>query len=152
MEALFRRARASNQVLRTSKYLPAMPVVCVECGPKSGWRNLDIRMNMLAPGTNGAVPTCRFMMYREGLQECETRLFIEKAIFDKKISGELAKRCQALLDKRFNTLRELDGAFKRGTSYGQKDVIYEKFLTADWQDLTDRLYAAAADVAKALAK
>ena len=114
--------------------------------PRSGWRNLDIRMTMLAPGPDGAVATTRYEMFREGLQECETRLFLEEAIHRKTIGDDLAKRCRAVLDARKDVLKNLRKAGKRGVSYDEKDVIYEKFINANWQALTDRLYAAAAEV------
>ena len=118
--------------------------------PKSGWRNLDIRMTMLAPGKKGPVATTRLEMFREGLQECETRLFIQEAILNKKISGELAKRCQEVLDTRTRVLDDLDRTRNRKLTYEQKDVIFEAFVNANWQGLTDRLYAAAAEAAKTI--
>ena len=118
--------------------------------PESGWRNLDIRMSMLAPGKDGAVTTTRYEMFREGLQECETRLFLEEALLHKKVSGELAKRCRTVLDARTRVLDDLDRARKREVSYEQKDVIFEKFVDADWQKLTDDLYGVAAEVAAKL--
>ena len=117
--------------------------------PQSGWRNLDVRMTMLAPGKEGAIATTRYEMFREGLQECETRLFLEEALFHGKITGEPAKRAQEVLDARTRILDDLDQTRKREASYEEKDVIYQKFVDANWQKLTDRLYAAAAEVAKA---
>jgi hypothetical protein len=114
--------------------------------PESGWRNLDIRMTLLAPGKEGAIATTRYEMFREGLQECETRLLIEEALFRKKVSGDLAERCQAVLAGCARVLKELRGADKRGVTYEQRDEIFEKFVAANWQRLTGRLYAAAAEV------
>ena len=47
-------------------------------------------------------------------------------------------------------LEELYTAEKRGVTYEQKDEIFEKFVAANWQQLTGRLYAAAAEVAAKL--
>lgn len=57
------------------------------------------------PGKEGAIPSIKFMGMREGLQECEARIFIEKALVEKKVSGELAARCQDLLDRRTHFCR-----------------------------------------------
>ena len=48
---------------------------------------LDIQTALLAPGKAGAVPTARFEVLREGLQECEARIAIDKALVsaDKRI-------------------------------------------------------------------
>ncbi|GAG46124.1 unnamed protein product, partial [marine sediment metagenome] len=75
--------------------------LCAGRFPKSVWRNLNISTTVLAPGAGGAVPTARFEALREGVQECEARIFIEKALIDeesRKLLGEpLAKRAQAVI-------------------------------------------------------
>ena len=114
--------------------------------PESGWRNLDIRMTVLAPGPDGAIATTRFEMIREGVQECEARLFIEEALHAKTITGDLADRCKAVLADRARVTDELYAAEKRGVTPEQKDDIYEKFVSADWRQLTANLYAAATEV------
>ena len=75
------------------------------CGryPESNWGQLKINFAtaaILAPGKAGAVATGRLEMIREGLQETEARIFIEKALVGKKISGEPAVRLQKMLDVR----------------------------------------------------
>jgi hypothetical protein len=55
---------------------------------------------LLAPGPDGAITTERFEAYREGVQNAETVLFLEKALQDKKISGDLAERVNKCLDER----------------------------------------------------
>ena len=40
----------------------------------------------------------------------------------------------------------LSQAYKREVSHEQKDEIFEKFVAANWQEFTDKLYAAAAKV------
>ena len=58
----------------------------------------------LAPGPEGAVATAHFEQMREGVQECEARIFIEQVLTDparrEKLGQGLAQRCQALLDLR----------------------------------------------------
>ncbi|MHC4914161.1 MAG: RNA polymerase sigma factor [Planctomycetota bacterium] len=93
-------------------------------GPECSTRTL------LAPGPKGPVVTERYEMFREGVQLCEAILFIEKAIFEKKISGELEKKVNEYLDA-------------RGTAY----------INGWWEGQfprDERLYALAAEVAKAV--
>jgi Glycoside hydrolase 123, catalytic domain/Glycoside hydrolase 123 N-terminal domain len=54
----------------------------------------------VAPGPKGPVVTERYEMFREGVQLCETLIFLERAIMEKKISGDLAKRVGDYLQAR----------------------------------------------------
>ena len=71
---------------------------------QSYWHSLNIRAWMLAPGPEGPVGTARYEHFREGVQECEARIAIEKALTDpalkSRLGGDLAERAQALLDER----------------------------------------------------
>jgi hypothetical protein len=55
---------------------------------------------LLAPGPDGPVGTERFEMLREGTELGEAILFIQQAIEDKKIEGELEQRANRLLEER----------------------------------------------------
>jgi len=59
---------------------------------------------VLAPGRDGAIATLRYEMLREGIEDTEARIFLERILDDparKKLLGdELACRCQDLLDQR----------------------------------------------------
>jgi hypothetical protein len=72
--------------------------------PENMWRNLNIDSWILAPGQNGPVATARFENMREGVQECEARIFLESILTDeaqkRRIPADLAKRAQAMLDER----------------------------------------------------
>jgi len=72
--------------------------------PEVNWRNLDIESWMVAPGPDGAIGTSRFENLREGLQECEARIALERALLSpaapKRLGAELAKRCEDLLNER----------------------------------------------------
>lgn len=63
--------------------------------------------DLLAPGPEGPVTSIRFENAKEGNQEAEARIVIEKALLNKEkpLPADLAKRCQALLDARTNGLR-----------------------------------------------
>jgi hypothetical protein len=63
-------------------------------GPECSTRNI------LAPGPEGPVVTERYEMFREGVQLCEAILFLERALLEKKISGDLARRVDEYLDER----------------------------------------------------
>ena len=55
---------------------------------------------MLAASSAGIVATERFEMLREGTEFCEAVLFIEKALLDKKVPGELERKANDFLDRR----------------------------------------------------
>ena len=96
--------------------------------PENNWRNLDIADFFLAPGPEGPLGTARLESLKEGMQECEARIFLEDALLDNtkkaKIGTDLAKRCQDALDEHqhamwktlwsndddLNSLGALDGA------------------------------------------
>jgi hypothetical protein len=105
--------------------------------------------SLLAPGPDGPIGTVRLEMLREGMQECEARIAIEKALVAGKISGDLAERCRALLKERIKT-REKDGRFN--ASHGARPKTPDARLwgiAANWQDLTARLFDLAGEVAEA---
>jgi len=128
--------------------------------PQSSWRNLNISINVLGAGSRGPVATTRFEMIREGIQECEARIFIEEAILSKKISGALADRCQKILDERTRSALRGVNCHILGdhfTKYAASGHVWwhapgvlgqEWFVTSGWQARSKRLFDAAAEVAK----
>lgn len=78
--------------------------------PANRWRNLDIECWLLAPGPDGPVSTARLENMREGVQETEARIFIEKILLDDSrrqiIGEELAERAWTMLDERQRALWE----------------------------------------------
>ena len=128
--------------------------------PQSSWRNLDLWTSLLAPGPDGPVATTRFEVFREGIQECEARIFIETALIDpvrrEAIGDELATRCEQTLDERamhmwrgFNGL-QLTGApyqYATGTSWrGSGLAGHHWFVGSGWQRRSETLYGLAAEV------
>ena len=78
---------------------------------ESNWSQLYLGNStayVLAPGPDGALPTVRFEMIREGAQDMEARVFLEKALLDDarraKLGEDLARRCQQLLDDRVHAI------------------------------------------------
>jgi len=108
---------------------------------------LTVKTTYLAPGESGAISTARFEMMCEGVQECEARIFIEKALLDEakraKLGDDLAKRCRAMLDERIRAA--LWSAGKR------PDAGYAWFVCSGWQERSRKLYDLAGEVARALA-
>ena len=95
-------------------------------------------VHILKAGADGPVASIRLEMTREGAQETEARVFIERALHDPakkaKLGAELAARCQRLLDGRIRTIL-------RARSY------WDMLVWIDWQKQTGELYALAAEVA-----
>jgi len=120
-------------------------------GLNEGWDGLyrnNCPRSLLAPGPDGPVGTVRLEMLREGLQECQARVFIEKALRSGKLPPELADRCVALLKERL-LVRVKNGAFEQyGYRKDPNDYQHRLWGVADdWQGLTARLFDVAADVA-----
>jgi len=136
--------------------------------PKSSWRALNIGTSVLAPGKEGPVATARFEMIREGVQECEARIFIERALTDKgkrAMLGEtLATRCEKLLDERWLNMRRAVSALRakggrRGGAAYQEDVWAggvspslgsHWYVSSGWQGESEKLYEAARQVQESL--
>jgi hypothetical protein len=90
--------------------------------------------DLLAPGPDGPVTTIRFENTRESIQTAEAVIFLQKALLNKKLTGEFADKCWKLLDERVNAMRV--HRFDRGR--------------AGWLKRNELLYAAAAEAAKTL--
>ena len=124
--------------------------------PKTTWRNLDIRSCILSAGPDGAISTQRFEMLREGIQECEARIFIEKAILARTLPDDLAERAQAVLDERIVPMRMgltllASGADGDTTWWNWPGLLgYNWYVGSGWQERSKKLYNAAAEVAAAL--
>ncbi len=122
--------------------------ICQGRFPKSLWRNLDIRQTVLEPGPDGAISTVRFEMICEGVQESEARIFVEGAMLKRRISGALAARCKAALDKRDKAMSQYLSGSKRGKS--ADDKTYEAYLASGWQERSAELFELAGEVARKL--
>jgi len=121
--------------------------------PESDLKQLSLFASVpavLAPGPEGAVSTVRFEMMREGVQETEARIFIEKALLDpekQRVLGEdLIRRCRTLLDERVKILVktvEMRDKFWLPASTAH----WLSFVSSGWEKRTELLYELAGEVA-----
>jgi hypothetical protein len=116
-------------------------------GRYSTWHQLNLTTTtaaVLAPGPNGATATARFEMIREGVQECEARIAIEKALTTEqlraKLGDELAAQLQNMLDERTRLFRTAC------------DTSWNWFSSSGWQQRSKRLFTAAGEVTERLDK
>ena len=136
--------------------------------PESNWRSNDVCTSVLAPGKDGAIATTRFELMREGVQECEARIAIERALTDEKLRAvlgeDLAGRCQRLLDDRIRfMIRGMSNLRSDGYMPGPCDNSHTCwwntsgvdghlwFIASGWQDRSRSLYSLAGEVSRTLA-
>ncbi|KPJ52522.1 MAG: hypothetical protein AMS16_06300, partial [Planctomycetes bacterium DG_58] len=131
--------------------------------PKSHWHNLRVEVNFLERGSHGAVSTADYEMFREGVQECEARIFIERALTDKTLRGKLGedtvRRLQTMLDDRSRALRQGVATFVQSGHYAQHHtrpsswwshpglIGAQWYVGSNWQHRSKALFDAAAEVA-----
>jgi hypothetical protein len=98
---------------------------------------------LLYPGPDGAVPTVRYELVRENIQECEARMFLERLLTAKPcpLSDDLARECQAVLDERTRWHR-------LGYSWVFPDMTLA-WPYSGWESRSARLFEAAEEAAKA---
>ena len=93
---------------------------------------------LAAPGPHGAVATVQYEMLREGIQDCEAMLLIRRALADQKLRARIgdarAKRCDAAIE---DLLDMLETGYRIGCA-------------ADYRSAVARLYAAAAEISRAV--
>ncbi len=134
--------------------------------PEASWRNLDMNIQLLAPGPDGAVATYRYEALRDGLQTAEARIFIERALNDPKlkprISPALAARAESLLLRRSRLLTKAGSALilagpetyrvsnERAWFMWANTAGHAWYLGADWRRMDLELFQMAGEIARAL--
>ncbi|MBN2582568.1 MAG: hypothetical protein JXL80_05825 [Planctomycetes bacterium] len=112
--------------------------------PEASWRNLGIYTSLLGPDAEGPVATTRFEMLREGVQECEARISIERALDDEaartRLEADLVARCRRVLDERVAGIAD-----SPGRRFG-----FDWKLGSDWPQRSRTLYELAGEVARKL--
>lgn len=115
--------------------------------PETCWDQLNLDRGtetLLAPGPAGALPTEMFEQMRQGIQECQARIFIERALVAGKLDTETARKCQKVLDERAWHIRGL-GCTNAGSHPSSINQIWYEGAGSD--GMAEMLYAAAAEVA-----
>lgn len=135
--------------------------------PQSLWHSCNMFSHMLLPGPTGPVASSRYEQMREGIQQCEARIAIERALTDEtlkaKVGPDLAGRCQRLLDDRiWEELKAFSDLQLCGRTYATADdnwgygcgglAGHYWYAGSGWQDRTQRLYELAGEVTKKLAE
>jgi hypothetical protein len=119
--------------------------------PKASWRNLNITDSLLAPGKDGPLATARFEMLREGVQECEARIFVQTALDSGRLPPALADECRRVLAQRDEFLKRAAIVPGAGRPWfadaNPSEDAYLGYATG-WQEQSERLYNAAAELAK----
>jgi hypothetical protein len=99
------------------------------------------------PGPDGAVATVRFQMLREGVQECEARIQIEKALLADKLDPQTRKAVEDFLLAWLRTKWDVpDERRQDGRLNSRVWAVGER-----WQDNTARLYELAGRATRAMA-
>ena len=122
--------------------------------PHVDWRNLTVKTSLLAPGPDGAVATARFEMLREGVQECEARIFIERELESGRMGGALAGRCRKILHERSKAIllglaNHHTTGFEKTNRHGwwntPGQVGAQWYISSGWRERSGELYRAAAE-------
>jgi hypothetical protein len=115
--------------------------------PESAWGQLNLNNcipYLLGRGAKGPLATVRSEAIREGVQELEARIFVEKAMLDDEaptlLGEELIKRCRAALDERIRMCLHSAGD-------GQP-----WFVSSGWSVRSELLFNMAAEVARKLGR
>jgi len=113
--------------------------------PETDWMVCNLRqIPFLQPGPKGALSTGRLEMIRDGLQECEARIVIEAALFDKSLRAKLGKglesRCRRLL------------SIRRSFASGSTGTIGAVMFLPERQKRVRELYELAGEVAARVGK
>jgi hypothetical protein len=132
--------------------------------PQSSRRNLDLYSSLLAPGPDGPVATTRYEAFRQGIQECEARIAVDRALVDPalraKLGDDLAQRCQDALDERnWCTIKGMahlqlcgEGWLYAGWYNMEGPAGHAWYLGSLWQDRATKLFTLAGEVERKLAE
>jgi hypothetical protein len=131
--------------------------------PKSFWNNLNFEVTLLAQAPEGPVATQHLEAMREGIEECEARIVVERALntpnLRAKLGEDRAVKLQALLDERSRQVHRglitLAASGPDATQWAwRSDGWWQRpgiaghlfFIGSDWQQRSLDLFNAAAEV------
>ena len=131
------------------------------------WGGTSIALNLcnpvLAPGKDGPEATNRLIALMEGVEACEARIYIEKALLESKakLGAELTGRCESALDERLlNMWRTLSNLQLNGPGYANAAGWrwspgvsgHRYFLGSGWQKQAEDLFLLAGEIQQKLEK
>jgi hypothetical protein len=128
--------------------------------PETAWGQLGMHacgLFFLRPGKDGPIGTAQLEMFREGAQNIEARVFIEKALENEtmreKLGAELAARAQKLLDLRTRMAqRGTRTLISAGSASAARTSDWRGILAQGIQERSEQLYALAEEVAGRIGK
>jgi hypothetical protein len=110
--------------------------------PEAAWGQLNLNFcipYLIGKGRDGPVPTVRSESLREGVQETEARIYIEKALFDDEnraaLGEDLLGRCRTMLDERIRFCVKPDAGKNKSEP-----------VDADWLARSEKLFGLAAEL------
>jgi hypothetical protein len=96
---------------------------------------------LFSPGPDGAAFNVRTEMFREGVQVAEAIIFLQRAVANKRVGGDVAKRIDDLLLERARYFLRSEYVTRM---YGTRMFTME---CSNWQERDDKLFALCAEVA-----
>jgi hypothetical protein len=79
-------------------------------------------------------------MFREGVQVCEAIIFLQRAVVNKQVGDDVAKRIEDLLNERARY-------YLRAQCPGRAGTRWHPMECSNWQERDDKLFALCAEVA-----
>ena len=130
--------------------------------PQSLWHSCNLFTYLLNPGPDGPVASARYELLREGIQQCEARIDIERVLTDDalkaKLDPALASEAQNLLRERIcdmfkaYSILQLTGrtwATATGWGYAEGGLAgHLWYVSSGWQEKAQKLYELAGKVQK----
>jgi hypothetical protein len=95
---------------------------------------------LFSPGPDGAVFNQRMEMFREGVQVAEAIVLLQRAQEEKRVTPELSRKIDELLDERARYYLRAQEVARGGNRWLALEC-------SDWQGRDDRLFALCAEVA-----
>lgn len=110
----------------------------------------------LTPGPDGAISSHAFEMLREGIQECEARIFIEQILIDNnsraKLGEAFAEECQKILDERIRCNNWAGGSDYAGSPLPGGYLGLGWFVFSGWQSRSEKLFNSAGKIIRILGR
>lgn len=132
------------------------------------WGGTSIALNLcnpiLAPGAEGPEATNRLIAMIEGVEACEARIYLEKALLDSgskaRMGSDLCKRSQALLDERLYDMWKTLSNMEISTAFGGFNMWrwgpgvagHNYFLGSGWQNQAEKLFVLAGEAEQKIGK